>query len=158
MPILAFALALAAASPPGVPNTNIHFHCTQRTTAPPARIWAIWTDVANWQTWDKGLKRAELGAPLAVGVRGRLVPDKGPESTFEITAVEAGRSYTFRTRVPLGALHVKRTLDQVDGHTQFTHEVWFSGISKGFFGWALGRKYRALLPGVLEAIKTQAEQ
>jgi hypothetical protein len=139
-------------------QTNTHFSHTVETSAAPDRIWQIWTDVPNWNRWDKGLKMAELLGPFAVGTRGKLIPDKGPTSTFILTALESGRSYTFRTKLPLGSLYVKRVLSQQNGVTSFTHEVWFTGMSKGVFGRALGRKYRAILPNVLESIKTIAEQ
>lgn len=145
-------------TPPTAPHTNTRFSCTRLTTAPPARIWAIWTDVEQWPTWDRAVKQATLAGPFAVGTRGTVVPDKGLKATFELVAVEPGRSYTLRTQLPLGALYVKRTLGQAEGQTQFTHEVWFSGLSKGLFGWALGRDFRARLPQFLEAIKAQAEQ
>lgn len=156
--MFALALALAASAPPNAPDSNTHFSHTRLTAASPARIWAIWTDVGQWPTWDIALKQATLAGPFAVGTRGTVVPDKGLKATFELVAVEPGRSYTLRTKLPLGALYVKRTLGQAEGQTQFTHEVWFSGFSKGLFGWALGREYRMLLPKVLEAIKAQAEQ
>ncbi len=156
--LLSLALVDLPVSPvtPGASNT--HFSYTLTTTAPAAAIWAIWSDVANWHTWDTGLKSAALAGPFAVGTRGRLVPDSGPSSAFELTAVDPGRSYTFRTRLPLGALYVKRTLESGAGPTRFTHEVWFTGLSKPLFGRVLGKKYRALLPSVLEAIRAQAEQ
>ncbi len=155
--LLAFALT-GPPPPPSSIESNTHFSCSVRTTAPPACIWAIWTNVDHWPEWDKGLKQATLAGPWAVGTRGELVPDKGPRSAFELTAVEPGRSYTFRTKLPLGALYVRRTLSQADGQTQFTHEVWFTGASKGLFGRVLGRRYRALLPEVLAAIRRQAER
>ncbi len=155
-----FLLLLLTLTGPPAPTgaSNTHFSYTLTTTAPAAAIWAIWSDVANWHTWDTGLKSAVLAGPFAAGTRGRLVPDNGPTSTFELMAVEPGRSYTFRTRLPLGALYVKRTLEPTEDPTRFTHEVWFTGLSKPLFGRLLGKKYRALLPSVLEAIRAQAER
>ena len=150
-------LALALTGPPPTAS-NTHFSHTLRTTAPPARIWAIWTNVPAWPSWDSPVRQATLNGPFAVGTRGRLVPRKGPEATFKIVAVEPGQSYTLRTKLPLGALFVKRTLHQQDGQTAFTHEVWFSGFSKGLFGRVLGQDFRAVLPEVMAAIKQQAEQ
>lgn len=156
--MLLLALALVAPPPaPLAPGSNTRFSCSRRTTAPAARIWAIWTDVSRWHEWDAALKSAELNGPFAAGTPGRLLPQSGPPAPFALTAVEPGRSYTFRTKLPLGALYVKRTLGEADGQTLFTHEVWFAGFSKPVFGLLLGKKYRTLLPPVLAAIKTQAE-
>lgn len=139
-------------------QSNTHFSHTVITTAAPERIWQIWTDVANWKAWDKGLKAAELSGPFVAGSTGKLIPDKGPTSRFKLTEVVAGQSYTFKTKLPLGALYVKRTLGQQNGKTAFTHEVWFTGLTKGIFGNALGKNYRNILPDVMTTIKTIAEQ
>lgn len=147
----------ALAQPDQLRQTNTHFSHTLTTTARPETIWIIWTDVPNWSRWDDGLKTADLDGPFTVGTGGRLIPDKGPKSRFVITDLVPGQSYTFRTRLPLGSLYVKRFLTQQNGQTAFTHEVWFTGLTKGIFGRALGRNYRAILPDVLEKIKTLAE-
>lgn len=139
-------------------QSNTHFSHSLETTASPERIWQVWTDVPNWKSWDKGLKAAELTGPFAAGTTGKLIPDKGPSSRFTLTEVMVGQSYTFRTRLPLGSLYVKRVLSQQNGRTVFTHEVWFKGLTKGIFGRALGKNYRQILPDVMTRIKTLAEQ
>lgn len=138
-------------------ESNTHFSHTVETTASPTAIWRIWTDVPNWKSWDDGLKSADLNGPFAPGTTGTLIPDKGPKSTFVLTEVVDGQSYTFKTNLPLGALYVKRYLGERDGRTVFTHEVWFTGLTKGIFGRSLGRNYRRILPDVMAKIKTQTE-
>jgi hypothetical protein len=138
-------------------ESNTHFSHTVETTASPAGIWRIWTDVPNWKSWDDGLKSAELNGPFAAGTTGTLIPDKGPKSRFVLTEVIDEQSYTVKTKLPLGALYVKRYLSVRDGKTIFTHDVWFRGVTKGIFGRALGRNYRRILPEVMGKIKTLAE-
>lgn len=139
-------------------QSNIRFSHTVETSASPEVIWRVWTDVPNWKAWDDGLKTAQLNGPFVANTKGVLIPDKGPRSTFMLTEVIAGQSYTFKTKLPLGALYVKRFLTNQNGKTAFTHEVWFIGLTKGIFGRALGRKYREILPGVMEKIRWIAEQ
>lgn len=139
-------------------QSNTRFSHTVETSALPEAIWRIWTDVPNWKMWDDGLKAAELNGPFAAGANGVLIPDKGPKSTFTLTEVASGQSYTFRTKLPLGALHVRRFLTIQNGKTAFTHEIWFTGLTKGIFGRALGRNYRKILPDVMEKIRRIAEQ
>lgn len=139
-------------------QTNTHFSHTLTTEVSPEAIWRIWTDVPNWNTWDDGLKTAELNGPFTAGATGRLIPDKGPKAKFRVTEVVPGRSYTFRTALPLGALYVKRFLSNANGQTAFTHEVWFTGLTKGIFGRTLGRRYRQMLPEVMTTIKRIVEQ
>jgi len=138
-------------------ESNTHFSHTVETTASPATIWHIWTDVPNWKRWDDGLKSAELNGTFAPGTAGTLIPDKGPKSRFSLTEVVDGQSYTFKTNVPLGALYVKRYIGVRDGKTVFTHEAWFTGATKGIFGRSFGRNYRRILPAVMAKIKALAE-
>lgn len=142
----------------GIAQSNTHFSYSLETIASPAKIWQIWCDVPNWQQWDTGLKSAELLGAFVIGTKGKLTPDKGPKSSFIITELVDGMSYTFKTKLPLGALHVKRYLEEKEGKTYFTHEVWFTGPSKGIFGNALGKNYRRILPEVMTRIREIAER
>ena len=139
-------------------QSSTHFSHSLVTAAPPEKIWSLWTDVANWNKWDDGLKTASLTGPFQAGAKGRLIPDKGPASRFRITDLIPQTSYTFKTKLPLGALYVKRTLSPEGNGTRFTHEIWFTGLSKGIFGKVLGKKYRRILPSVMEKIRELAEQ
>ncbi|GAA3994755.1 hypothetical protein GCM10022408_01460 [Hymenobacter fastidiosus] len=51
---------------------------------------------------------------------------------------------------------MKRTLGPADGQTRFTPEGWFTGRSKPPFGRVSGKRYRALLPGMLATTKARA--
>ena len=139
-------------------QSDIHFSHTASTTAAPEKIWRVWTDVPNWKQWDKGLKEAILNGEFKKGTKGKLVPDKGPRSTFIISELDPGVSYTFKTRIPFGWLIVQRTLEVKDGITHFTHDVEFTGPFKKLLGKKLGKNYRAMLPEVMQTIQQLAEQ
>lgn len=138
--------------------TNKHFWHKETTTASPEKIWAIWTDVPNWKTWDQGLKDAEINGNFTLGNKGMIHSLEGRKSKFKVVAFEEGKSYTFKTNLPLGGLYVKRYLTIENGMTHFTHEVWFKGITAGIFAKAFGKDFRKMLPSVLENIKNIAEQ
>lgn len=138
-------------------QTNYHFSHTDSTTTASEKIWAVWTDVPNWKQWDKGLKEAVLEGDFAVGTKGKLVPDKGPKSRFIISQFEPNKSYTFKTKIPLGWLVVQRKMEVKEGKTFFTHDVEFTGILKKIMGNKLGKNYRAMLPNVLAEVKQIAE-
>jgi hypothetical protein len=150
-------MSIASALPATAPQTNYHFSHTESTHASSHEIWEVWTAVPKWKQWDKGLKEAVLEGDFEVGSKGTLVPDKGLRSKFVITAVVPNQSYTFKTKIPFGWLIIKRTLEVKEGITFFTHEVEFTGILKKALGRSLGKNYRAMLPGVMLAIKQIAE-
>ena len=139
-------------------NTNKHFSHTLETTASASNIWVIWVDVPNWKEWDTGLKDAVLDEAFKLGSRGKIIDLKGRASKFKVVAYEEGKSYTFKTQLPLAGLYVKRTLEEKDGQTFFTHEVWFKGLTAGMFAKRFGGTFKAMLPGVMGSIKAKAEQ
>lgn len=140
-----------------VESSNKHFWNTIETSASPEAIWKIWIDVPNWYLWDTELKGAELKGDFAKGIKGVLIPKKGRKAKFKIVAYEEGKSYTFKTKLPLGGLFVKRTLEVKEEKTFFTHEVWFTGITRGIFARVLGKDFRKALPEVMEKIQKIAE-
>jgi hypothetical protein len=139
-------------------QTNYHFSHTDSTRVSSDKIWQVWTDVPNWKQWDQGLKEAVLDGNFIVGTKGKLIPNKGPKSKFIISELVPNKSYAFKTRIPLGWLVIKRTLEVKNGITYFTHDVEFTGLLKKVFGNVLGKEYRAMLPNVLSEIKRIAEQ
>jgi Polyketide cyclase / dehydrase and lipid transport len=138
--------------------TKKHFWHTVETTASPDAIWAIWTNVQNWKTWDTGLKDASMSDNFALNAKGVITSLEGKKSKFKIVAFEKGVSYTFKTNLPLGGLYVKRSLEVKNGVTFFTHEVWFSGLTGGIFANMFGEKFKGMLPEVMENIKKIAEK
>ena len=135
-----------------------HFWHTIETSASPDAIWSLWTDVSTWKEWDSGLQDARMDEDFTLGSKGQIISLQGRKSKFKVVAYEEGKSYTFKTSLPLGGLYVKRTLQVADGMTVFTHEVWFAGLSAGIFARALGTEFQEMLPAVMEQIKVLAEQ
>ena len=138
-------------------STNKHFWHSLKTIAEPQQIWAVWTDVSNWYEWDTGLKAAELKGFFELGAKGSITSLEGRKSKFKIVAYEAGRSYTFRTNLPLAKLYVKRYLEEKNGTIYFTHEVWFKGLAASLFAKRFGSQFRELLPQVMENIRQRVE-
>jgi len=105
--------------------TNKHFWYSMETTASPDAIWSVWMDVPNWKDWDIGLKDATIESDIRLKVKGVIISLEGRKSKFKVVEFIDGKSYTYKTRLPLGSLYVKRYLATNDGITAFTHEVWF---------------------------------
>jgi len=139
-------------------QSNQHFWYTLESDATPHQIWTIWTDVANWHQWDSGLKAAEMQSPFQLNATGIITSLEGRKSKFKIVELEEGTTYTFKTKLPLGSLYVKRYLEQKNEKTYFTHEVWFQGLTKGIFAKAFGKKFKAMLPEVMQSINQIAIQ
>ena len=138
-------------------QTNYHFSYSVSTHASPGQIWKIWTDVTNWQDWDKGLKSASLEGAFKEGAKGILIADNGRKARFFLEQIQPTQSYVMKTKIPFGWLIISRSMNVTGETTQFTHDVRFTGIFKKALGNKLGKRYRELLPEVMENIKAIAE-
>lgn len=143
---------------PNEQASNKHFWHRIQTEVEPEKIWAIWTEVEQWQQWDTGLKSAALNEPFAKGAKGYIISLEGRKAKFKITDYKAGVSYTFKTRLFLSSLYVKRYLVVENGKTHFTHEVWFKGLLGGLFAKKMGPQFREMLPQVMENILEIAQK
>lgn len=141
----------------GKKPTDQHFWHSMETSASSNAVWSIWTDVSKWKNWDKGLKDASLEGKFTLDAKGTIISLENRKSKFKVVEYTEGRSYTYKTRLPLGSLYVKRYLEVRNGRVAFTHEVWFKGLTGGIFAKAFGGKFREMLPEVLTNIKNIAE-
>jgi len=142
---------------PAVAESDRHFSDSLFIAAPPAQVWQVETDLARWPLWDTGLQRAEAATPLHHGVHGTMTDRDGRRSLFVVDAWEPGCSYTVRITLPLGAMYLRRSLQEVPGGTRIHHEVFFKGISAGFFARMVGRRFRPLLPETMQRLKSLVE-
>ncbi len=137
--------------------SNRHFWYSMETTASPEKIWNIWIDVKNWKNWDIGLKDAAMDAPFYLESKGIIISLEDRKSKFKVVEMVEDVSYTYKTKLPLGSLYVKRYLSREKDKTVYTHEVWFKGLTGGIFAKMFGGKFREMLPEVLQNIQQIAE-
>lgn len=65
-----------------------------------ARLWAVWSDVNQWHTWQDDIEYARLQGAFAVGQLLDFRPKGGPRIAIELVEVEPGRRFTDLTRFP----------------------------------------------------------
>lgn len=137
--------------------TDKHFWYSMNTAASSEAIWSIWTDVPNWKDWDTGLKDASIEGEFDLASEGVIISLEDRKSKFKVVEFVEGQTYTYKTKLPMGSLYVKRYLTEENGKTTFTHEVWFKGLTGRLFSKVFGKKFRRMLPDVLRNIKQIAE-
>ena len=76
------------------------FRTTIDIKAPPARVWAILSDIEGWPEWTRSVTRVERldSGPLAPGSRARLRQPKLRPAIWQVTAVDKGASFTWMTK------------------------------------------------------------
>lgn len=138
-------------------QSNHHFSFTIAVDATKEKVWETLIDVTNWKNWDTELKSSQLKGDFIVGAKGTLIPLKGPKLEFHISEIITNETYTFKTKMPLGYLEIKRTLTEENNNILFTDDIQFTGILKHIFGLMLGKGFIKVLPEVMENFKKIAE-
>ena len=70
--------------------------------APPQRVWQVMTDIERWPEWTASVisvRRLDSGA-LRIGSRARIKQPKFLPALWEVTQLDAGRSFAWVTRSP----------------------------------------------------------
>lgn len=128
------------------------------TTAPAGVVYAIYEDVAHWNTWDPDTRQASLVGGFVVGSRGRLTPARGNTVPMLLTQVEPGRCFTVESRIPLFRMVFEHILTPVPGGTEILHRVTFHGLLRPLLGPMLVRQLDAGLPVTLRNLAALAER
>jgi uncharacterized protein YndB with AHSA1/START domain len=125
--------------------------------ASPETVFRIYEDVQHWHTWDPDTKQAFLEGPFRVGSRGRITPPKGMTVPMVLTQVEPNKCFTVESKIPLFRMLFEHELVSVEGGTEVTHRVTFSGFLSIFLGPMLSRQLNSGLPVTLQKLKALAE-
>lgn len=127
---------------------------TLATSAAPEAVWALWSDISTWASWDPPVERVLLDGPFRVGTGGTMVMAGGIEMPFELVEVTPDRRYLDVLR--MGELEIR--IDHVvepdeSGGSVVTVTTEISG--PGAEG--VGAMVTADAPAAVAALVAQAE-
>ena len=76
----------------------MQYETSAEIDAPQDLIWAVLVDVERWPQWTASTTRVESthGTALAIGSRVRIKQPRTPLSTWEVTDLDPGRSFTWQ--------------------------------------------------------------
>jgi uncharacterized protein YndB with AHSA1/START domain len=82
----------------------VQFQTSVEIDAPPARVWAVLSDVERWPDWTASMTRVELtdGGALARGSTVRIKQPRFPAMTWRVTSLEPNEGFTWEVRTPGG--------------------------------------------------------
>ena len=138
-------------------QSSYHFLYTIGIECKKEKAWELLIKVTDWNKWDTELKKAIVFDDFGLGAKGELTPKNGPKLKFEISDYSEGKSYTFKTKMPVGNLVIRRELTFKEGLTHFTDEIQFTGFLRRLFGIILGRGFQSVLPEVMQNFKNLLE-
>ncbi len=127
------------------------------TPATRERVWALYTDVASWPSWNPGVGRAELDGPVAEGVTGTVRGVGGPSSKLKVLAVEPERRLVTQASERFMQPRFEHELtDGDDGRLRITHRVRMTGIATPLMKRTVGRRLQRTIPAALAALAERA--
>ena len=124
------------------------------TSAAPASLWALLSDVTGWHRWNAGVERIELQGPFATGSVFVMVVPGGERFTSTLLDVAEGAGFTDETLVGDNRVLVHHRLAPLaSGQTRITYATEITGPDAE----AIGPMVTGDFPEVLAALKALAE-
>ena len=124
------------------------FHISVDISAPPATVWAVMADGERWHEWTPSVRSIRFldKGPLAVGTRALIRQPRFPPAVWQVTALEPGRSFTWRSGAPGLQVYAEHSIEAIQGGTRATLRLHYEGV----FGSLLARLTRAITNRYLE--------
>ncbi len=138
----------------------VQFHETVTIDAPADVVWAVYTDVERWPEWTRSVRSCTYvrGSAIVVGAQVRIVQPKLLPATWEVTAVEPGRSWTWDARSPGVRTSATHVLEAPDARTtRALLTITQQGALSAVIGRAYGRLTRSYLAMEAAGLQRQSE-
>lgn len=119
----------------------------------PAAVWrSAYADAEAWPRWNREIKSARLGGPLALGATARIVFRTGLRLRFRVVEFEEGRLFTDEARLP-GARMGHRHLVEEDGSgSRLVNTIYVEGPLAALWRRILGPAAARSLPDAQRAV------
>ncbi|MDQ6691790.1 MAG: SRPBCC family protein, partial [Candidatus Dormibacteraeota bacterium] len=76
---------------------------SREVSAPPERVWGIWTDTNTWKDWNPNVSSMDMPSPIAAGKKGVMNTPAGQHHIMEVIDVQPGMSFVLETAVIPGS-------------------------------------------------------
>jgi uncharacterized protein YndB with AHSA1/START domain len=130
-----------------------HEH-TAETTAVPAAVWAVLSDLDHWAEWDTSMEWVRLEGPLEPGTSVVMKPIGQEPITSTITAVDPNVRYADETVFGEVTLRFSHTLHPTaDGGTRVVHRLEVDGPDAAAVGGMVCEDFPEAMAGLLAAAR-----
>lgn len=114
-------------------NDPTRFSITVDIAAPPEVVWEVMFDVERWSEWTpsvRSIRRLDPG-PFGVGSRVLIRQPSFPPARWVATAVDPGRSFTWKSGLPGLWVHARHSVIAIEGGARATLALDYSGLAGG---------------------------
>lgn len=128
------------------------------TTASPAAIWQLWSNVERWAEWDTDLEYVRLSGIFQKGAVGHLKPKGFFRLPFAITECKEKEYFIDQTNMYVARLVFTHTITKEGNGYRITHRAEARGLFGWFFAWMMGKGMRHDLPLSMKKLVAVAER
>lgn len=131
----------------------------RKTSAPPARVWEIWSDTSTWASWNPDVASMEPGLKLALGAETTMNTRAGRHHRMKVVALEPGSSFSLETSpVPLTRFTFTCSVDPADGGSRIQQSLRMAGPLGWLMSATAGSRIAEGFAPVLDGLATEAEK
>ena len=120
----------------------------------PENIFDVYTNVEKWCNWDADVKSSSISGEFKQGVKGVLIPSKGPKAKFSLVEVTLNQSFSSETKLPLCRMRFEHELNPSGEFTEVTHRIEFTGALSFIWRRLIGSQIKKGLPHALFNLRT----
>jgi len=128
------------------------------TTAPPATVWRVWSDVNRWPEWNPDMKESRLDGPLKLGATGMINTKSGGKHDVVVTHFQDGRSFELEsTALPGTKMAIRATIAPSGAGTRISQGFEPRGLLAPLLGPMMSGQILKTFKAVLDGLKRKVE-
>jgi hypothetical protein len=129
------------------------------TTAGPATVWRVWSDVNHWPEWNPDMNESRLDGPLGLGATGVINTKSGGKHDVVVTYFVDGRSFELEsTALPGTKMAIRATIAPSGTGSHITQGFEPRGILGPIVGPIMGGMILKTFNSVLNGLKQKVEK
>jgi hypothetical protein len=131
---------------------------SQETSASPAQVWRVWSDVNHWPEWNPDMNESRLDGPLKLGATGMINTKSGGKHDVVVTYFEEGRSFELEsTALPATKMAIRATIVPSAGGSVITQGFEPRGLLAPIVGPMMSGPILKTFNSVLGGLKQKVE-
>jgi hypothetical protein len=128
------------------------------TTATPAAIWRLWSDVPGWKSWNAGVEAVSIHGPFRTGSSISMTPAGAPPVEMTLGEVRPNELFVDQTSIENVLVTVFHRIEHVGaGRIRVVYRMEITGPGADTLGAELGPAISGDFPEVLAALARRAE-
>lgn len=128
------------------------------TSASPAKVWQVWSDVNHWPAWNPDMKESRLDGPLKLGATGMIDTRSGGKHDVVVTHYEDGRSFELEsTALPGTKMAIRATVTPNGAGSRVTQGFEPRGLLAPIVGPMMSGQILKTFNAVLAGLKQKVE-